>query len=213
MSKTETIASRSSARTRILDAAMTLIRQKGYAATRVDDICAAAGVTKGAFFHHFASKEALGVAAAEHWSLMTGTLFEDAPYHDHADALARVLAYIGFRRAILQGTTGEFTCLVGTLAQETHISGPAIAKAARASIFGHAATLEPDITEAKAQHCPEADWTPESLALFTQATLQGAFILAKADGGPDVARQMVDHLDRYVRLLFGVPAHDGGPRQ
>jgi TetR/AcrR family transcriptional repressor of nem operon len=213
MSKTETNASRSSARTRILDAAMTVIRQKGYAATRLDDICAAAGVTKGAFFHHFASKEALGVAAAQHWSLMTGTLFEDAPYHDHADALDRVLAYIGFRRAILQGTTGEFTCLVGTLAQETHISSPAIARAARASIFGHAATLEPDITEAKAQHCPDADWTPESLALFTQATLQGAFIMAKADGGPDVARQMVDHLDRYVRLLFGVSAHDGGSRQ
>ena len=42
-------------RDKLLDAAMHVIRQKGYDATTVDDICAEAGLTKGAFFHHFAS--------------------------------------------------------------------------------------------------------------------------------------------------------------
>ena len=51
------------ARHKLLDAALALIRTKGYAATTVDDICTAAAVTKGAFFHHFKSKEALGIAA------------------------------------------------------------------------------------------------------------------------------------------------------
>ena len=35
-----------------------------------------------------------------------------------------------------------------------------------------------------------------------QAVLQGAFVLAKADGGPAIARDMASHLKRYVRLLF-----------
>ena len=56
---------RGSARTRLLEAARDIVRTKGFAATTVDDLCRAADVTKGAFFHHFASKDALGVAAAD----------------------------------------------------------------------------------------------------------------------------------------------------
>jgi len=190
------------ARRRILDAALKLIRQKGYAATRVEDICDEAGMTKGGFFHHFKGKEDMAVAAAAHWSEVTGGLFDRAPYHEPADPYDRVLAYIDFRKQILQGGTADFTCLVGTLAQETHLTSPAIRDAAGESIFGHAANLVPDIAAAKAERCPEADWTPESLAQFTQAVLQGAFILAKASGGPDVARDMVDHLFRYVVMLL-----------
>ena len=48
-------------------------------------------------------------------------------------------------------------------------------------------------------------FSPASLALHTQAVLQGAFILAKARGGPEVARDSVDHLRRYLILLFRRP--------
>ena len=48
----------------------------------------------------------------------------------------------------------------------------------------------------------KVSWTAESLALHTQAVLQGAFILAKARGGPEIAAQSVDHLKRYVTMLF-----------
>ena len=51
---------------KLLDAAVTVIRAKGYSAARVEDICAEAGLTKGAFLHHFASREAFVIAAAEH---------------------------------------------------------------------------------------------------------------------------------------------------
>ena len=46
-------------------------------------------------------------------------------------------------------------------------------------------------------------WTAKSLALHIQAVLQGAFILAKAKGGPEIAIESVDHLIRYLKLLFG----------
>jgi TetR/AcrR family transcriptional regulator, transcriptional repressor for nem operon len=34
------------------------------------------------------------------------------------------------------------------------------------------------------------------------AVIQGAFILAKAKGGPEIAAQSLDHLKRYIALLF-----------
>ena len=197
-----TQAAKPDARSRLLDAALSVIRTKGYSATTVDELCAFAGVTKGAFFHHFKSKEALGVAAADNWSEITGSLFARAAYHDHADPLARVLAYLAFRKALLQGDVAEFTCLVGTMVQETYETTPAIRDACDRSISSHAATLEADIEAAIKDRGLSPDWTAKSLALHTQAVLQGAFILAKAKGGAEIAADSVDHLSRYVEFLF-----------
>jgi TetR/AcrR family transcriptional regulator, transcriptional repressor for nem operon len=190
------------ARQKLLDAALSVVRTKGYAATTIDELCAKAGVAKGSFFHHFKNKEALAIAAADYWSEMTGAFFKAAPYHQHADPLDRILGYIDFRKAILTGKISEFTCLVGTLVQEAYETCPAIRKACDASISGHAAKVEADIAEAIKRHGVRADWTARSLAFHTQAVLQGAFILAKAKGGAEIAAASIDHLHRYIELLF-----------
>lgn len=186
----------------LLNAAFSVIRAKGYTATTVDELCAAAGVSKGAFFHHFASKEELAVAAANQWSAVTGSLFEEAPYHEADDPLDRLLGYVGFRKQLIQGALPEFTCLVGTMTQEAYGTSPAIQKACWDSISGHANTLVADIEAAMAQYGVTREFTAESLALHTQAVLQGAFILAKASGDPQRAVDSIDHLQRYLRLLF-----------
>jgi TetR/AcrR family transcriptional regulator, transcriptional repressor for nem operon len=196
---------KTTARDRLLDAALRIVREKGYAATTVDDLCHAAGVTKGAFFHHFRSKEDLGIAAAEHWSAVTGALFAAAPYHQPADPLDRILAYLDFRLALISGTIPEFTCLVGTMVQEVHDTSPAIRDAGFASIADHAATLEGDIAGAMALYGAPEGVTAKSLALHTQAVLQGGFILAKGSGDPDLTRDGIAHLKRYLRLLFRRP--------
>lgn len=193
---------RGDARSRLLEAARDVIRAQGFTATTVEDLCRTAGVTKGAFFHHFATKEALGIAAAAYWAETTSSFFASAPYHEHADPLDRLLGYIQFRKTIIDGDLAEFTCLVGTMTQEIYASHPAIRDACAASIFGHAATIEPDIEAAMMARGIVAEWTPASLAVHTQAVLQGAFILAKATGDGQVARDSVDHLARYVELLL-----------
>jgi TetR/AcrR family transcriptional repressor of nem operon len=206
MATTESrIEFRHESKTRILNAALQVIRSKGYNATRIEDVCEAAGLTKGSFFHHFSTKEELAIAAADYWSEMTSALFAAAPYHAAADPLERVLAYVDFRKALLRGDLPEFTCLVGTMTQEVYGTHPAIREACEASISGHAGTLVPDIQAAMQQYGVRGDWTAESLALFAQAAIQGAFILAKAKNRIAPAIEAVDHLHRYIELLFNHP--------
>jgi len=182
------------ARTRLLDAAMQVIRAEGYAAASVGDICRAAELSKGAFFHHFNGKEDLALATAAHFSQMAEQLFGAAPYRQLADPLDRLLGYVDFRSALLTGPIANFTCLLGTLVQEAYATHPAIRDACDAYMRGHAAEVAKDIAAAKAVYAPEASWSAEGLALYMQAVLQGAFVLAKAKGDGDVARDCLAHL-------------------
>lgn len=192
-------------RTRFLDVALKVIRSKGYTGTSVEDICSAAGLTKGSFFHHFSSKQELGVAAADYWSQLTDAFFAAAPYQSIEDPLQRLLGYLDFRAAILRGELPEFTCLVGTMVQEVYETHPQIRDACERSISNHAANVEKIIVAAMNQHRIKADWSASSLALHTQAVLQGAFILAKSKDSPEVAAESVAHLRRYIELLFARP--------
>jgi TetR/AcrR family transcriptional repressor of nem operon len=192
-------------KTRLLDAALQVIRTKGYEATTVDEVCESAGLTKGSFFHHFGGKEELAVAAARHFADKAEDVFSNAPYRKRPDPLGRILGYVDFRKAILKRELPEFTCLLGTMVQETYETHPAIRRACERHISAHAATLVADIAEAKRRYAPRAKWSAESLALYTQAAIQGAFVLAKARHGPEIADECIGHLRRYLELLFDQP--------
>lgn len=193
------------AKTKLLDAAVNVIRARGYSATTVDELCENAGVTKGAFFHHFASKQDLAVAAARHFSSMADGLFSTASYRELPDPVDRLLGYVKFRESLLQGELPEFTCLVGTMVQETYGTHPAIRKACDRSLREHTDMLEADIAAALHTYGGDGQWNAESLAIYMQAVIQGAFIFAKARNGPAVAAACLDHLRRYIQTLFAPP--------
>ena len=196
-------APRGQTRAALIAAAHQLVKRQGYAATSVDEICAAAGVTKGAFFHHFASKEALAVAAAEGWTARAAPLFDLPPYARLADPLDRVLGHIDFRASLIGGAAEDYTCFVGTMVQEAHASSEPIRAASDASITAYATRLAEDIDAAIEKHGIAEGVTAISLAYHVQAVLQGAFVIAKAKGDAAAARDSVVHLKRYVTMLFG----------
>lgn len=195
-------------KTKLLDAALKVVRTKGYNATRIEDICAEAGLTKGSFFHHFKSKDELALAAMAHYDSLSDALFASAPYHDAADPLSRLISYVEFRKAILRGDLPDFTCFAGTIVQEAYRTHPDLAAAGERSIVGHAKVLEADVRAAMREHGIRRTWTAKSLTLYMQAVIQGSLILAKATGSAKVAAESLDHLRRYLELLF-----DRGRRQ
>jgi TetR/AcrR family transcriptional repressor of nem operon len=135
--------------------------------------------------------------------------FAAAPYHNAADPLSRLIAYVEFRKAILKGDLPDFTCFAGTIIQEAYRTHPDVSAACARNIAGHVKMLEVDIRAAMRDHGIPGPWTPESLARHILAVLQGGFILAKAQGSAAVAAESLDHLRRYIELLFGEGAKRG----
>jgi TetR/AcrR family transcriptional repressor of nem operon len=79
----------SDAKEKILTAAQSLIELRGYSALGVAEICKAAGVPKGSFYHFFESKEALALAVLdEHWAAQRGDWVR--VLQDDAQPLARL---------------------------------------------------------------------------------------------------------------------------
>jgi TetR/AcrR family transcriptional regulator, transcriptional repressor for nem operon len=133
---------------------------------------------------------------------MAENIFASAPYRTLPNPIDRLLGYVDFRREILQGELPDYTCLLGTMVQEAYGTHPAIREACEREIVCHALTLESDIAAALAATGRPAVWTPKSLALHIQTVLQGAFVLAKATGGAQVAADSLGHLRRYLTFLF-----------
>jgi TetR/AcrR family transcriptional regulator, transcriptional repressor for nem operon len=191
------------AREKLIEAAIATVRYKGFSATSVDEICGAAGVTKGAFFHHFASKEALAVAAAGAWTdIAEQRIFTLPDWVRIADPLDRLMGHIEFRLSMLNGPAEDFTCFVGTMVQEAYNSSDPIRAACDASITAYAERLAEDIEAAIDTYGIGHGVSALDLAYHIQAVLQGAFIMAKAKGSPEIARDSVAHLKRYVEMLF-----------
>jgi TetR/AcrR family transcriptional repressor of nem operon len=188
-------------RERLIWAAIDVIRVKGYAAASVNDIAAAAGVTKGSFFHHFPTKEACAREAAVHWNEQAKA--DAASSSDWSRSPKdRILAYLDFRMSLLDGPVAKYACYVGTVLQEVHDSHPELAADIASSLLDQAKALEPDLEAALGPRWSEA----HDLAVHIEATIQGALLLAKAEGGAHGARASLGHLKAYIEFNF-----QGGP--
>jgi TetR/AcrR family transcriptional repressor of nem operon len=128
-----------------LEAARDLIRTRGFTATTVDDLCRDGRRDQRGLLPSFrqqggARHRRRRPLGRDHLHLLRrGALSRPT------DPLDRLLGYVEFRKTIIDGDLAEFTCLVGTMTQEVYASHPGIRDACAASIFGHAATIEPDI--------------------------------------------------------------------
>jgi TetR/AcrR family transcriptional repressor of nem operon len=193
-------------KTRLLDAALQGVRTKGYSATTIDEVCRLAGVSKGSFFHYFPDKESLALAAAQYFSAHAESFFTSAAFNYEPDPRDRVLAYIDLRAAMVTGAIPDFTCLLGTMVSETYATHPAIREACDERIQRQTDRVAKDLEAAKRMYAPDAPWSAKSMALFTQAVLQGAFILAKASNNPATGVDSIAHLRRYIETQLPLPS-------
>lgn len=188
-------------RARLVEAATSLSLEKGFADTAVAEICERAALTKGAFFHYFTGKEALGKAVLERW-VANGTAGESAaPFWEKADPLDRVYGYLDYIAELTEA--GPCGCLVGIFSQELWQSHPELRADCEVAFTGWAERLARLLEEAKIRHAPTASFDPQSVAYHFIAVFEGGLILGRAYKRPEMAQQQIGHFKRYAQSLFG----------
>lgn len=184
----------------LIGAATELVRRKGYNATSVDDICQQAGITKGAFFHHYSSKEALVEAALSAWHDGVAEQLKDAPFQRLKDPRKRVLGFMDFFIAAFSQPEMLKSCLAGTTVQEAAETHPRLRDAANHCFSGLEQSFGTLLAEATSSSRKKPDIA--GLASLWVAVMQGSLILYKASRDEQViARNLTQIRDHIAAQL------------
>jgi TetR/AcrR family transcriptional repressor of nem operon len=210
MSSPTAIDAASETEHKLLDAARRLMLEKGFVATTVDEICAQAGVTKGAFFHYFKSKDEFGVELLDHYWISTQQMMQAALSSQVGDPLDRLHGYLDVFVAIARDPAVPKSCLFGNLSQEIAPVHPGLRARCAEGFEGWAGQIARDLDAAKQAHPPAVDFDSLGVAEHFIAIFEGSLILAKAQGGAGVLERNVEHFRRYVNALFGNVNGNGG---
>jgi TetR/AcrR family transcriptional regulator, transcriptional repressor for nem operon len=173
-------------REKLVRTAEVLMLRDGYSATRVDDVIRKAGLSKGSFYHFFASKEALGLAALEHYYADRVGRLAAGTYAAEADPLRRARGFLQ-HAADVAADLWETGCLLASFAADAAGSSRVIANALRKRTNELrdllAELLRPYAT-------PEI--TAGELADRMLICIEGSVVLARIYGDPAYLRRGLD---------------------
>ncbi len=175
---------------------------KGFGATTVEEICGAAGVTKGAFFHYFGSKEDLGRAVLERFCRTLESRLETGAFRHQADPLQRVYEYLEFMRRLSKEPILRDGCLLGVFSQEIAETQPRIRTLCATGYKRWADGIRRLLDEARAAYRPATAIDTQSLAMHLIASLEGALLLARATRDKAVLEENIRHCRRYLESVF-----------
>ena len=186
---------------KLLNAAERLMLTKGFSATSVDEICEAAKLTKGSFFHYFESKDRLGQELLERFAA-SAEATQRAGGSDDSDPLKRVFGHVEVALTLAKSSRSSLGCLLGVFAQELSDTHPAIRSVCARAFKQWARRLKADLDAAKARYAPRADIDTMSLAQHFIAVVEGSKILARAEQDTRLVERSLTHFRRYVEALF-----------
>jgi TetR/AcrR family transcriptional repressor of nem operon len=203
-------------RQRILDAAQAEVLERGFAATSVDAIQEAAGISRGTFFYHFATKDDLARSLIERYAEQDRAMTDELVARAEklvSDPLQRVLVFIGLHEELFQEVAPEEAgCLFASYSYEAGLFDEETHKVILDSIDYFRSVLGGMLEEAMAVHPPRiTDVEPYVLADLAYVVLQGAFILRRSRSDEGLMAEHLRQYKRYLELLFGVADTDFEP--
>jgi TetR/AcrR family transcriptional regulator, transcriptional repressor for nem operon len=196
----------SATRERILDAAQRIVLERGFAATSIDAVLAEAPATKGAFFHHFPSKNDLGRALLERYAAADERMLDEfmaAAEAESDDPAEQLVAFIRhYEHAADELAPMQPGCLFVSFIYESQLTADGHDDLIATSIRHWRARLLEKLEAAARAHPPASAVDLPSLADQVFTTFEGGFLLARAMHDPRHLRAQLAHLRHYLELLF-----------
>jgi TetR/AcrR family transcriptional repressor of nem operon len=197
-------------RERILDSAERLILDRGLAATSVDAVIAGSSTSKGAFFHHFPTKNHLARALVERYAANDIGFLEEFMARaaaDTDDPAEQVVAFVRlFEEAADEIVAQQPSCLYVSYVFDKQLFDDGTNDVIVDALVTWRERLREQLEAAAERHPPAADVDLAALADHVLTTFEGAFVLTRAMGDPGLMRRQLHLLRQSIALLFGVPA-------
>lgn len=195
-------------RARLLDAAERLFLERGYGGTSLEAVVEAADLTKGAFFHHFDTKQALAVALIERYSATEQrTMAELVARAERLsrDPVQQVLLLVGLVEEVLAGLPPEQSgCLFASYAYQAALFDEAVLAKIRSDLEWWRLEMARKLRAAMAVRAPRLPVEADEVAYGFLTAIEGGFVLAKALGESSLLPRQMRAYRNYLELLFGV---------
>ena len=165
------------AKDKIIRVSFRLVGEKGFPATTVDEICNAAKVSKGSFYHFFKSKEDLGLVMLEAFWDRSQTVLAGGDYLHETDANLRLRKFFDY---IEQSSPFLWSdgCLLGNFSMELAETSPVIRKRV-SEIFTEFTDLLSPLFAGAELACKDTV-EPDDLVRQFLAVIEGSILFAKA---------------------------------
>ncbi|HWQ15901.1 MAG TPA: TetR/AcrR family transcriptional regulator [Roseiflexaceae bacterium] len=192
-------------RRRIVARSAPVFNTRGYVGTSLADLTRATGLEKGGIYNHFASKEALALAAFDYAIAEIERRYVAALEGKQA-ASERLLAIIHTFAQQAEAPWLPGGCPISNTALEADDTSPALRERAQVAMTSWHRLIGATVKRGVLSGELRADADPYMVATVLSATLEGALMLSQLYGDPAYMRRAVAHLEEYVRSLAAPPA-------
>ncbi len=188
-------------REKIIAAAAELFYRNGYHATGLDKVIRRAGVTKGNFYYHFPSKEALAIATLDWQYERFSTEIREQVLSRRGNALEALLNLLNYMagRQKKQHEEGQILgCYFGNFALELSSVSPAVRDKVNAVFASYAELIEKLLRHARKKGLISESLDPGQLAPVILGQIEGAILLDKARHQPGNFDQSIEFIRNYL---------------
>lgn len=193
-------------RERILDFAEAAVLEKGFAATSIEELVAAAGITKSGFFYHFRDKGELAQALLQRYLDRENEIFDDLfaradmlnedPLHGFLVGLKMLAEMMGNLPEAHPG------CLVASYCYQDQLFNKAVRDLNTAGVLGWRRRFRARLDRIAARYPPRVDVDLDALADMVSALADGGIIISKVVRDKSVLPKQIMLYREFVRTVF-----------
>lgn len=195
---------RPSRKQEFLDSARRLVQARGFARMSVEDVCLATGTTKGAFFHYFGDKDALGVELLWYFRDAGRAVLRSGKFAEERDPRRRLRGYLLHLEA-MYAADPRFRdgCLFAIFAYESADSRSEVRRLCAAAIDEWVNSADRELKAIFSMLHVRPAVRPRELAEHLLVAIEGALILERTTGRRSAMKRGLTHFRRYVESLMG----------